>query len=139
MPGAAPSAAEARAGPPLTADPVPAAEFAAWMAPLGPFGPSPDLVVGVSGGPHSLALALLLARWARGAGGRILAGIVEHGLRPDSAAEAARVAGWMAGRGIEARILPLGLPPGPAVQARARQGRLAALLQLAAQAGAAWV
>jgi tRNA(Ile)-lysidine synthase len=38
-------------------------DFARWMAPLGPFGVAPRIVAGVSGGPHSLALALLLAEW----------------------------------------------------------------------------
>ncbi|MGX9962880.1 tRNA lysidine(34) synthetase TilS [Roseomonas sp. F4] len=108
------------------------------MAPLGPFGPSPLIVVGVSGGPHSLALALLLARWARARGGAVLAGIVDHGLRPESGAEALRVAGWLVGQGIAARILPLGLAPGPGAQARARAGRLAALLDLARAVGAGW-
>ncbi len=119
--------------------PLSAPDFDAAMASLGPFGPSPFLIAGVSGGPHSLALAMLLARWLRPRGGALLAGIVDHGLRPESAAEAARVAGWLAGQSIESRILPLGLAPGAAAQARARDGRLAALLGLAAEVGAGWV
>ncbi|MBR0678837.1 tRNA lysidine(34) synthetase TilS, partial [Roseomonas alkaliterrae] len=54
------------------------------MAPLGPFGPAPRIAAGVSGGPHSLALALLAAGWARARGGDLLALIAEHGLRPES-------------------------------------------------------
>ncbi|MDO9499996.1 tRNA lysidine(34) synthetase TilS, partial [Falsiroseomonas sp.] len=109
------------------------------MSPLGPFGVAPRIVVGVSGGPHSLALALLLADWLALRGGVLTAGIVDHGLRAESAAEAASVAGWLESRGIACRVLPLHLPPGAAVQARARQGRLAALLALAAEVGAGWV
>ncbi|MDP3417111.1 tRNA lysidine(34) synthetase TilS [Falsiroseomonas sp.] len=109
------------------------------MSPLGPFGVAPRIVAGVSGGPHSLALALLLADWLALRGGALTAGIVDHGLRAESADEAASVAGWLESRGIACRILPLHLPPGAAVQARARQGRLAALLALAAEVGAGWV
>jgi tRNA(Ile)-lysidine synthase len=122
----------------LTA-PLAAPEFAALMVPLGPFGSRPRLVAGVSGGPHSLALALLLARWCAARGGTLLAGIVDHGLRAESAAEAATVAGWMAARGIACQVLALGLAPGPGAQARAREARLAALLGLAAAAGAPWL
>lgn len=116
-----------------------ASEFDALMVPLGPFGAAPVIVAGVSGGPHSLALALLLARWAGARGGRVVAAIVDHGLRPDSAAEAARVAGWMTARGIEARVLPLGLAAGPGAQERAREGRMAALLRVSASLGAPWL
>ncbi|WP_439550699.1 tRNA lysidine(34) synthetase TilS [Falsiroseomonas sp.] len=116
-----------------------ASEFDALMEPLGPFGLAPVVVAGVSGGPHSLALALLLARWARGRGGRAVAGIVDHGLRADSAAEAARVSAWMTARGIESRVEALGLDGGTGVQARARAGRIAALLRVCAAVGAPWL
>ncbi|MGG5890315.1 tRNA lysidine(34) synthetase TilS [Falsiroseomonas sp. HC035] len=137
MPAAAPSAAEARF-PDLTPG-APAAAFAEAMSRLGPFGPTPVLIAGVSGGPHSLALALLLAAWVAPCGGRLLAGIVDHGLRPESGAEAAQVAGWLSARGIDARIIALGLAQGSAAQARARAGRLEALLHLAREQGAGWV
>jgi len=133
MPGAAPSAVEAPTSPLTKAD------FARWMLPLGPFGVAPRIIAGVSGGPHSLALALLLADWLAARGGTLTAGIVDHGLRPESAAEAATVATWLESRGIACRVLPLHMPRGAAVQARAREGRLAALLALAAEVGAGWV
>ena len=109
------------------------------MAPLGPFGTAPRIAAGVSGGPHSLALALLAAAWARARGGDLLALVVDHGLRAESAAEASHVRDMLAGRGIAARVLPLGLPPGSAVQARARAGRFAALSAAAAAAGRPWL
>jgi tRNA(Ile)-lysidine synthase len=137
MPAAAPSAAEAPF--PKLIPTGPAAAFAEAMARLGPFGPTPRLVAGVSGGPHSLALILLLSDWAAPRGGQVLAGIVDHGLRPEGGAEAACVAAWLAARGIPSRILPLGLAAGPAAQARAREGRLAALLRLARGEGAGWI
>jgi tRNA(Ile)-lysidine synthase len=142
MRGAGPSAAETAGGAAgLNSGPGPVThtEFATAMAPLGPFGPAPRLVAGVSGGPHSLALALLGARWAAARGGALLAVICDHGLRPGSAAEAAGAAAALAGQGIAARVVALGLPPGPAVQGRAREARLAALLAACAEAGAPWL
>lgn len=140
MRAAAPSAAEARHGT-LMADaaPLEAGTFAALMAPLGPFGPAPRLLAGVSGGPHSLALALLADDWARVRGGSLLAVVCDHGLRPDSTAEAEGVAAMLARRGIAARIVPLGLAPGPAMQERARAARLAALLAACLAEGAPWL
>jgi tRNA(Ile)-lysidine synthase len=113
--------------------------FAALMAALGPFGPAPRLAAGVSGGPHSLALALLADRWARRRGGDVLALVADHGLRPGSAAEAAHVAGMLAGRGISVQVLRLGLAPGAAMQERARDARLAQLSAAAAAAGRPWL
>lgn len=118
---------------------IPAEEFAALMAPLGPFGPAPFLLVGVSGGPHSLALALLARDWARAQGGRLLAAICDHGLRPESGAEAASVAAMLTGEGIPVRIPALSVAPGPAMQDRARQARLRALLALCEEQGAPWL
>lgn len=109
------------------------------MAPLGPFGPAPRIAAGVSGGPHSLALALLADRWARARGGSLLALVADHGLRPESGAEAAGVAAMLAGRGIAAQVLRLGLPGGARLQERARMARLAALSAAAAGAGRPWL
>ncbi|MFC3124460.1 tRNA lysidine(34) synthetase TilS [Pseudoroseomonas globiformis] len=105
------------------------------MAPLGPFGPAPRLAVGVSGGPHSMALALLAQGFARARGGDAVALIADHGLRPASGSEAQWTARTLASQGIEGVILPLGLPPGPAMQERAREARLAALLAECAGCG----
>ncbi len=49
------------------------------------------ILVGVSGGPDSLALLHALQRWAAETGAQLHAIHVDHGLRPESAAEAARV------------------------------------------------
>ena len=115
------------------------AEFDALMAPLGPFGPSPRLAAGVSGGPHSLALALLAADWARRRGGDLLALVVDHGLRPESGSEAEGVVAALAERGIAGQMLRLGLPPGAGLQERARAGRLAAMLGACAETGRPWL
>lgn len=104
--------------------PLTAADFAALMAPLGPFEARPVVAVAVSGGADSLCLALLAQDWASGLGGRAVALTVDHGLRPDSSAEAARVGAWLAGRGMEHHILRWdGAKPAADIQAEARKAR----------------
>src|SRR5690242_12701199 len=106
------------------------------MAALGPFGPAPHLAAGVSGGPDSMALALLADRWARDNGGSLRALIVDHGLRADSRQEAALAAARLAERGIQAQLLPItGLLRGPALAERARRARFAMLETVCREAG----
>ena len=63
-----------------------AAEVDALLAPLDA---SRFALVAVSGGPDSTALLLMAAEWAARRGTtRIVAATVDHGLRPESAAEA---------------------------------------------------
>lgn len=69
--------------------------------------PDAHLLVAVSGGPDSVAL-LLLAHVALGE--RCSAATVDHGLRPESADEAAWVADLCAARGIAHTILTAPLP-----------------------------
>jgi tRNA(Ile)-lysidine synthase len=109
------------------------------MAPLGPFGAVPRLAVAVSGGPHSLALVLLTRDWVAARGGSVLALVADHGLRPESGAEADHVMALLAKAGIEAECLRLGLPGGARLQERARTARLAALTQAAAHHGCPWL
>jgi len=120
-------------------DPIRPAEFAALMAPLGPFGKAPRLAAGVSGGPHSLALALLARDWARARGGSLLALVVDHGLRPESGVEAEGVVALLARQGIPARLLRLGLAAGSRLQERARAARHAALLEACRAEGIPWL
>jgi tRNA(Ile)-lysidine synthase len=75
------------------------------MAAFGPFEKSPDIAVALSGGPDSLALTVLLDGWARRRRGTVTALTVDHGLRPESAAEARQVGRWLRARGIRHRIL----------------------------------
>jgi tRNA(Ile)-lysidine synthase len=121
------------------ASPPTAAEFAALMAPLGPFGLAPRLAVGVSGGPHSLALMFLASEWARAWGGEAFALVVDHGLRPGSDAEAIWAAGLLRQQGMPAEILTLALPAGAALQERARTGRLHAMLAHCDAMGLPWL
>ena len=78
------------------------------------------VAVAVSGGPDSMALVLLASAWASMRGIGLDALTVDHGLRPESAAEARRVAGWMAARGISHHVLAWTERPRGNVQAEAR-------------------
>ncbi len=109
---------------PLTPRGGAAIDVAALLNAAAPFEPAPHVAVAVSGGADSMALALMAARWACLRGGRVTALIVDHGLRPGSAAEARRVAGWLEGRGIDRRILKWrGAKPVSGIQAAAREAR----------------
>jgi tRNA(Ile)-lysidine synthase len=107
--------------------PVPAlttAEFAAALAAIGGFEPRPLVAVAVSGGPDSMALAILVGRWARERGGEAWALTVDHGLRAGSAAEAATVGGWLKARGIPHAVLVWnGDKPATGIQEAARVAR----------------
>lgn len=126
------------ASPPAAAEPRPleVEELDRRLRALGPFERPPRLAVAVSGGPDSLALALLAERWARARGGTVRAFHVDHDLRPESAAEAARVVGWLAVRGIPCRILRWRGPrPSSRLQETARRARWALLEAACAEAG----
>ncbi|MBV8521630.1 MAG: tRNA lysidine(34) synthetase TilS [Acetobacteraceae bacterium] len=98
------------------------------MAKLGPFEPKPRIAAAVSGGADSMALAVLAGDWARRRGGSLLALIVDHGLRPESANEARLTRGRLDALGIAARVLPIdGLSHGPGLASRARAARFAVL------------
>jgi tRNA(Ile)-lysidine synthase len=106
------------------------------MAALRPFEPAPRLAVAVSGGADSLALALLANDWARVHGGSVLGLVVDHGLRPESAAEARLAVARLGAHGIAARLLTLtGLHRGTALAERARSARYRALEAACAEAG----
>ena len=77
------------------------------------------LLIGVSGGADSLALALLSHQVRQ-----IETLTVDHGLRQGSADEAAEVAGWMADAGIPHTVLKWqGSKPASNIQAAARAAR----------------
>ena len=106
------------------------------MAALGPFERAPRLAVAVSGGPDSLALTLLAARWAGQVGGTVQGLTVDHGLRPEFAAEAEQVVAWLGTHGIVCRVLTwTGPKPATGVQAAARSARYALLAAACREAG----
>jgi tRNA(Ile)-lysidine synthase len=94
------------------------------------------LGLAVSGGPDSLAL-LLLAHAAFP--DRVQAATVDHGLRPESAAEAAVVAGLCGRLGIPHATLRAEMNGSANLQAAARARRYALLAQWLGETGAAFV
>ena len=97
------------------------------MARLGPWSAERRVAVAVSGGPDSLALALLASQWARGRS-KPVALVVDHGLRAASAAEARWAHDTLRRFGLPVELLRLdGLHPGSGLQARARALRYEAL------------
>src|SRR5512139_2130911 len=107
--------------------------FAGELDRLWPEGDRPECRLGlaVSGGPDSLAM-LLLADAA--IPGRFEVATVDHGLRPESAAECGMVADMCAARGIPCAVLSVSVAEGN-LQAAAREARYAALTRWASSRG----
>ncbi|HWI31097.1 MAG TPA: tRNA lysidine(34) synthetase TilS [Microbacterium sp.] len=99
------------------------------------------VVVALSGGADSLALAAATAFETPKLGIRAVAGIVDHGLQEGSADVAARAAAVAEALGLEARVLRVSVdaahPDGP--EAAARDARYATLDALADELGASGI
>ena len=103
--------------------PLNAASFAAQMQALLPT-PPPHIAVAVSGGADSMALCLLAHAWSKSQGIHLTALTVDHGLRNDSATEAAQVHSWLKAHNIAHEILHWnGDKPSANIQAAARNAR----------------
>lgn len=117
----------------LTPDPALIARFRADLEALTGEPPTPArrLGVAVSGGGDSLALLLLAAAAYPGA---VVAATVDHGLRPEAAAEAAGVAAICGRLGVDHDVLlvPEGALVGGNLQECARNARYGALAEWAA-------
>ena len=82
--------------------------------------------IAVSGGGDSVALLHLFSRWATQTGHAIAAVTVDHGLRPESRAEAEGVARLCQSLGVQHETLTWNMPEGSGnVAAAARSGRYA--------------
>jgi tRNA(Ile)-lysidine synthase len=102
----------------------------------------PAVVLAVSGGPDSVALMWLAARWRRGLkrGPRLIAVTVDHGLRADAAREAREVKRLAKTLAIEHCTLRwTGAKPKTGVPAAAREARYALLAKAARASGATHV
>lgn len=109
--------------------------FADWKA-------APAVVLAVSGGPDSMALMWLAARWrhALKKGPRLLAITVDHGLRKEAAREARDVKQLARALGIEHRTLRWrGEKPKTGLPSAARDARYRLLLRAASSYGASHV
>lgn len=100
------------------------AEFGAAIASLARFETRPFVAVAVSGGPDSLALAILADRWTRERGGQLCALTVDHRLRSESGVEIRRLQGWLSARAIRHVVLAWsGEKPKSGIQEAARVAR----------------
>src|ERR1700704_1604572 len=93
--------------------------FAAWKA-------APAIVLAVSGGPDSIALMWLAARWrnALARGPRLIAVTVDHGLRAEAASEARNVKRLARGLDLPHRTVRwTGVKPKTGLPAAARAAR----------------
>jgi tRNA(Ile)-lysidine synthase len=109
--------------------------FADWAS-------APALVLAVSGGPDSVALMWLAARWRRGLkrGPDLIAVTIDHGLRPEAALEARDVKRLAASLDIPHRTLRwTGAKPKTGLPAAARDARYLLLAKAARSAGASHV
>lgn len=100
---------------------------------------APALVLAVSGGPDSTALLVLAARWRqrRKRGPALIAVTVDHGLRPESAREAAAVKRLARSLAVPHRTLRwTGPKPRTGIQEAARTARYRLLAAAARKAGA---
>jgi tRNA(Ile)-lysidine synthase len=88
----------------------------------------------VSGGADSMCLMHVLAAVHDGP---VMVLSVDHGLRPEAAAESAAVVAAARALGLRAQVESLSLEPGAAVQERAREARLGAAHALADELGCA--
>ena len=109
--------------------------FADWKG-------APALVLAVSGGPDSVALMWLAARWCRALsrGPRLVAVTVDHGLRAEAAREAREVKELARSLDVEHRTMRWnGAKPSTGVPAAARAERYRLLAQAARSAGASHI
>jgi tRNA(Ile)-lysidine synthase len=106
--------------------------FAAWKH-------APAIVLGVSGGPDSIALMWLAARWRRALsnGPRLFAVTVDHGLRAEAAREARDVKRLARALDVPHRTMRWsGAKPGSGLPAAARAARYRLLAKAARERGA---
>jgi tRNA(Ile)-lysidine synthase len=93
------------------------------------------VLVAVSGGPDSMALLHVLALLRSKVGHAVVAHGVDHGLRPEAAAELDLAAQLSSTLAVPFDRTSLRVAPGGNLQARARDARYAALRAAAARAG----
>lgn len=99
------------------------------------------MAVAFSGGPDSTALLIATARQGLALGARVFALHVNHGLQPEADAWEAQARETALALGVDFRSRRLKGKPrrGDSVEAWARQGRYAALVEMAREAGAGLV
>ena len=66
---------------------------------------NPKIAVGVSGGPDSLALTILLNQWLMKKKGKLITLIVDHRIRAESFSESVQTKKFLINNNINSRIL----------------------------------
>ena len=97
------------------------------------------IILAVSGGADSVALAVASAAVADRLGLALLIGTVDHGLRAEGAADADAVEALAGELGLECHRGRLALAPGAGLESRAREARYGWLEALRERTGAGWV
>lgn len=93
------------------------------------------VLVACSGGPDSAALLSVLCALSGELGIRLHAASVNHGLRPQAAADVEVAGAQAAALGVAFTALSVTVEAGPSVQAQARRARYACLLDLRQELG----
>src|SRR5690606_5087811 len=120
--------------PPRT--PAIAAALGPVRAALASAGQPGRVLIAWSGRPDSVAALGLLLILRRSEGLELAVGHVDHGLRPESHAEAQGVEDLARALGLSCFVTRVELEPGPGLPARARQARQLALRNQAERFGA---
>ncbi len=103
---------------------------------VAPFRLPERVVIGVSGGGDSTALLVLATDWARNSGREIVAGTVNHGIRPESRLECEHVARLCSSLNVVHRTLEVTQEaPGTGLQEWARVQRFSLLAGLSTDVG----
>ncbi|NUO48149.1 MAG: tRNA lysidine(34) synthetase TilS [Polyangiaceae bacterium] len=97
------------------------------------------IVAACSGGPDSTAMLHVLATLRSSLGVRLSACAVDHGLRPEAEREIDVVRKVAASLDVPLDVMKLSVAPGANLMARAREARYAALREVKATRGAAFV
>lgn len=109
-------------GPKPMVSPLSLQDFEHLMAPFGT--PPTRMAIALSGGGDSLCLAFLAHTWAKKHQITLMTLTVDHGLRPESAAEAHQVHAWMDAQGIpHTTLIWKGVKPVTRIQELSRQRR----------------
>jgi len=95
------------------------------------------MLIALSGGGDSMALCRMASHWAKVTGATLHAASIDHGLRPNSAADSAQAIAWAQALGLSGEVVRLDERPAHGgLQAWARQARYQALASVARRLGA---